>query len=308
MGGPSFDPAHWATFSSASVAGKATSAVFTAHGLRESLDPKLMKNMMRESCDDDVCPNSTAIIIGLDETGSMSIIPDYMVREGLPRLFQEIFDRKPVTDPHIMFMGIGDAECDLHPMQISQFEAGMRIADQLTDIYLEGNGGGNHYEGYIFPWYMAAMHTKIDCFTKRNKKGYLITVGDEEPTPVLYKNDIKRVMGIGPETDLTAQQLLDTVSRMYHVFHVIVEQGHYARSHLDNVVNKWGALLGQNALRLADYTKLSEVIVSAIEVTAGRKPDDVIASWKGDTSLVVAKAIGGMTTVDGNGASGVVRL
>jgi len=306
MGGASFDPAHWATFSSAKVAGKATSAVFTARGLRDALDPKLMKNMLRESCDDDVCPNSTAIIVGLDETGSMGIIPDYMVREGLPKLFQEIYDRKPVTDPHIMFMGVGDAECDLYPMQISQFEAGMRIADQLTDIYLEGNGGGNHYEGYIFPWYMAAMHTQIDCFLKRNKKGYLITVGDEEPTPVLRKDDIRRVLGIGPETDLTAQQLLDTVSRMYHVFHVIVEQGSYASHNLDEVVKKWSGLLGQNALRLADYTKLSEVIVSAIQVTEGTTVDDVVKSWSGDTSLVVAKAIGGLTSA--KSGSGVVRL
>lgn len=307
MGGPSFDPGHWAAFSASKVTGKATSTVFTARGLRESLDPKKMKNMLRESCDDATCPNSTAIIIGLDETGSMHIIPDYMVREGLPTLFQEIHNRKPVTDPHIMFMGVGDAEVDYSPIQISQFEAGMRIADQLTDLYLEGNGGGNNHEGYTFPWYVAAMHTKIDCFLKRSKKGYLFTVGDEEPNPILYKADIIRHLGVGPETDLTAEQLLDAVSRMYHVFHVIVEQGHYAQRHLDSVVSKWSNLLGERALRLSDYTKLSEIIVSAIQVTEGDTVDTVVKSWSGDTSLVVAKAIGGLTKA-GSAATGVVRL
>src|SRR5882672_9805113 len=125
MGGASFDPSHWASFAASRVSGRSTGAVFTARGLRESLDPKLMKNMLRESCDDDTCPESTAIIVALDETGSMHIIPDYMVREGLPTLFQEVYVRKPVTDPHIMFMGIGDAEVDFHPIQVSQFEAGM---------------------------------------------------------------------------------------------------------------------------------------------------------------------------------------
>lgn len=306
MGGPTFDPGHWATFSAAKVTGRPTSTVFSARGIRDSLNPKNMKNMLRESCDDDACPNSTAIMIGLDETGSMGIIPDYMVRTGLPKLFQEIYDRKPVTDPHILFMGVGDAECDISPMQISQFEAGMRIAEQLTDIYLEGNGGGNRYEGYIFPWYMAAMHTKIDCFLKRGKKGYLITVGDEEPTPVLRKEDIKRVLGTGPESDLDAKQLLDMASQMYHVFHVIVEQGNYASRHLDSVVSKWTDLLGQRALRLADYTKLSEILVSAIQVTEGDSVDSVVKSWSGDTSLVVAKAIGGLTK--SSAAGGVVRL
>lgn len=307
MGGPSFDPSHWASFAASSVAGKATHTIFSARGLRESLDPKHMKNMLRESCDDATCPNSTAIIVGLDETGSMHIIPDYMVREGLPTLFQEIYNRKPVSDPHIAFLGLGDAEVDFSPIQISQFEAGMRIADQLTDIYLEGNGGGNRYEGYTMAWYVAAMHTKIDCFLKRGKKGYLFTVGDEEPNPTLYRSDIIRHLGVGPETDMTAQQLLDAASRMYHVFHVIVEQGHYASRCLDRVVKGWQDLLGERALRLSDYTKLSELIVSAIQVTEGDTVDNVVKSWSGDTSLVVAKGIEGLVPANA-ASSGVVRL
>lgn len=308
MGGATFDPGHWATFSASKVAGKATHTVFAARGLRESLDPKRMKNMLRESCDDATCPASTAIIVGLDETGSMHIIPDYMVREGMPKLFEEIYNRKPVTDPHIMFMGIGDTEVDYSPIQVSQFEAGMRLADQLTDLYLEGNGGGNHYEGYTSAWYIGAMHTKIDCFLKRGKKGYIFTVGDEEPNPILYKADLMRHLGVAPETDLTAEQLLDAASKMYHVFHVIVEEGSYARRYLDSVVTKWSNLLGERALRLSDYTKLSEIIVSAIQVTEGASVDNVVKSWSGDTSLVVAKAIGGLTTITGGGATGVVRL
>jgi hypothetical protein len=306
MGGASFDPGHFASFTKAKVTGKTTSAVFTARGLKESLDPRKMKNMMRESCDDDVCPSSTALIAALDETGSMGFIPDYMVRTGFPKLFQEIYDRKPITNPQLMFMGIGDAECDRVPMQMSQFESGMRLADQLTDIFLEGNGGGNNYEGYTFAWYMAAMHTKIDCFEKRGKKGYLFTIGDEEPTPVLYRKDIERVTGIRPQTDFTAKQLLDMVSRMYHVFHVVVEEGSYARRARDQVLTKWRDLLGERTLCLADHTKLSEVMVSAIQVTEGTTVDTVVKSWSGDTSLVVAKAIGGLTKSTGNG--GLVRL
>jgi hypothetical protein len=308
MGGASFDPGHWAAYSTAKVAGKPTAKVFASRILKESLDPKKMKNMMRESCDDDVCPASTALIVALDETGSMGIIPDYMIRVGFPKLFQEIYDSKPITDPHIMFMGIGDAEIDTTPVQVSQFESGMRLADQLTDMFLEGGGGGNHYEGYTMPWYVAAMHTKIDCFDKRGKKGYLFTVGDEEPNPMLYRADIMRSLGVAPETDLSAQQLLDMASKMYHVFHVIVEEGSHARYHPDQVKKAWTALLGERVLRLADHTKLSEVIVSAIQVTEGATTDAVVKSWSGDTSLVVAKAIGGMAVAKAGSSTGVDRL
>jgi hypothetical protein len=307
MGGASFDPGHWASYSKAKVAGKPTAAVFTSRGLKESLDPKKMKNMLRESCDDDVCPESMPIIIGLDETGSMGMIPDYMIRTGFPKLFEEIYARKPIKHPHIMFMGIGDAEVDQVPVQVSQFESGMRLADQLIDMYLEGNGGGNNHEGYTMPWYVASMHTKIDCFDKRGKKGYLITVGDEEPNPILYRKDILRSLGVAPETDLTAKQLLDMASKMYHVFHVIVEQGSYAHSHPAQVKKAWTELLGERVLPLSDYTNLSEVIVSAIQRNEGASYDAVVKSWTGATSLVVARAIGSMiTTPTGNG--GVVRF
>ena len=307
MGGASFDPGHWDTFTTTKVAGKPTAAVFKASSLKESLDPKLMKSMIVNPGDDAVCPNSTAIIIGLDETGSMGIIPDYTVRTGFPKLFEEIYKRKPVTDPHIMFMGIGDDQHDKHPMQISQFEAGMRLAEQLTDIYLEGNGGNNNCEGYTFPWYMAAMHTKIDCFDKRGKKGYLFTVGDEEPNPILRKRDIERVLfgvdeegkplGCGPQTDLTARQLLDMVSRIYNVFHVIVEQGSYARYHMDKVTTKWQELLVSVRCGLRIHTKLSEVIVSAIQQCEGDSVATIVDSWKDPgTRAVVAHALSSSLT------------
>jgi hypothetical protein len=308
MGGSSFNPGHFRSFASAKVTGKATSAVFTARSMKESLDPKLMKNMMRESCDDDVCPNSTAIIVGLDQTGSMGMIPDYMIREGMPKLFQEIIDRKPVPDPHLMFMGIGDAETgEDSPIQISQFEAGIRIADQLKDMHLVGMGGGNQHESYTFPWYMAAMHTKIDCWEKRQKKGYLFTVGDEYPNPILTRAAIKKNVGVDPEIDFTAKQLLDMVSKNYHVFHIIVEQGSAAQRNMGETLRQWQELLGQRTLVLSDYTKLSEVITSAIQVIEGDTIDKVVDSWSGDTSLVVSKAIKDLA-VGSSGKSAVVRF
>jgi hypothetical protein len=306
MGGASFDPGHWKTYATAKVAGKPTAAVFTARAIKESLDPLKMKNMMRESCDDDVCPKSTALIVALDQTGSMGMIPDYMIREGFPTLFKEIYDRKPIEGVQIAFMGIGDADCDRESViQFSQFESGMRLADQLTDMHLVGGGGGNRCESYTFPWYMAAMHTKIDCWEKRQKKGYLFTVGDEEPNPVLRREAIKTFVGVDPETDFTAKQLLDMVSKNYHVFHVIVEQG--AAGMIPATHKKWKELLGQHVIMLSDYTKLSEVIISTMQVIEGEDKDAVSTSWSGDTSLVVRHAIKDLTTTNGP-KSAVVRF
>ena len=306
MGSSRWDPSAWASYTT-STATLSRDKIFTSHsGMKDTLDPKGVK--IRESRDSVANPNSNAIIVGIDVTGSMGMIAEALAREGLGVLFQEILDRKPVTDPHLMFMAIGDATCDNAPLQVSQFEADDRIIKQLTEIYLEGRGGGNNFESYNLPWYFAANHTSIDCFEKRGKKGFLFTVGDEFPAAPLTREQILRVTGDSLQTDrLSNEDLLTMVSRMYHVFHVIVEQGSCARSNLSGVTKAWKEVLGQNVLSLSDYTKLSEVIVSAIQVVEGDSADKVVKSWSKETALVVSKAIGGLTTKSAS-KGGLVRL
>jgi len=299
MGGGRFTSADWGTYSSTKVTGKSTAEVFTSSKIDADLDPKGVT--IRESRDSDDNPQSNAIIVGVDVTGSMGMIADAMVRKGCATLVTEIYDRKPVSDPHVMFMGIGDVKFDRAPLQVTQFEADIRIADQLTKIYLEGGGGGNSSESYTFPWYFAAMHTSIDCFEKRGKKGYLFTAGDEEVPAVLKAEEVEKFLGYKPETDFTAADLLTIVSRQYEVFHLMVEQGSHYRSHGDRVKRSWENLLGQRAIPLADHTKLSEVIVSIIQAIEGEDKATIAASWDGSTAVVVNKAINGLTSTDASG-------
>ena len=240
-------------------------------------------------------PYSNAIIIACDVTGSMGMLADTLVRSGIGTAFEEILRRLPVTDPHLMVMGVGDVTCDRAPLQATQFEADISIAKQLEEIYIEHGGGGNCWESYNLPWYFAATRTSIDCFEKRNKKGYLFTVGDEEVPMDLTREQIQQVMNTEIQTEKIANRdLLTMVGRKYEVFHIIVEEGSHARANGDKVRRAWTNLLGERAIPLADHTKLSEVIVSTIEVAEGRDKSAVAASWDGDTSLVVARAVSGM--------------
>jgi hypothetical protein len=279
MGSGRFDSNAYAT-RSASFSGKSTDEVFRSRGMNATLDPKGAK--LRESRDSVDNPRSTAIIVALDVTGSMGILADQMVRSGLGVLFTSILDKKPVPDPHIMFMAIGDAHCDRAPLQVSQFEADNRIVEQLADIYIEKGGGGNCSESYNLPWYFAAAHTDIDCHKVRGKKGFLFTVGDEEAPEALTQDQLQRFVDAQAPRGLSNAEMLAAVRAKYHVFHVIVEQGDYARRHLDAVVNSWNSLLGQSVLRLADHTKLAEVIVETIAIVEGRSSSS--------TDLVVRKA------------------
>jgi hypothetical protein len=232
----------------------------------------------------------------------MEPVLDAMVRTGLNTLITEIYSRKPVPDPHVMIMGIGDVEWDHSPLQVSQFEADIKIAEQLKDVYVERGGGGNNYESYILPWYFAWKHTSIDCFEKRGKKGYLFTIGDEEPTPSISIARVKQFVGDTITHDLNPDALLKEVSKNYEVYHIMVEQGNHFKYHGEQVSKAWVKLLGQRAIRLSDATKVAEVIVSAISVNEGANKKSIIESWKGTTSKVVKDAIKDLPV------GGVVRL
>jgi hypothetical protein len=311
MGGGSWSSKDWASYSSSTV-GKSVDTIFTTKGAsKDYLDPKGVA--VRESRDSVDNPNSTAVIVGLDVTGSMGMIANTLAREGLGVLFSEILARKPVTDPHLMFMAIGDAYCDSAPLQVSQFEADNRIIEQLTDIFLEGCGGGNNFESYDLPWYFAAQHTSIDCFEKRGKKGYIFTVGDENAPPGLTAAQIKKFIGDDVSQTITSKELYEMASRMYHIFHVIVEEGQHCRtqSAKDAVIKSWGDLIGsQHVLMLADHKSLSEVIVSAIQVVEGADVATVTSSWSGSTAVAVAHAIKGLSSSTDVAATkgGVVRF
>ena len=167
MGYSRWDDNDWKSYSAVTV-NSTREQIFKNSNIFESFDPSRIA--IRESRDSEQNPESTPIIIGLDVTGSMGIIAEVMAKEGLGTLVKGILDREPVVDPHILIMGIGD-QTDRAPLQATQFESDIRIAEQLSNIWLEGAGGGNGSEAYDLPWYFAAHKTSIDSFEKRGKKG-----------------------------------------------------------------------------------------------------------------------------------------
>jgi hypothetical protein len=287
MGSGHYDANTYRTFSD-SAKKKTTDQIYTSRTIHKDLNPHGV--LFRESRDSSDNPKSTPLIVALDVTGSMGMIADNIAKEGLGTLFEGILDRKPITDPHLMFMGVGDANCDTAPLQVSQFEADNRIVQQLTQLYLEHGGGGNDYESYNLPWYFAAAHTVHDSYEKRAKRGYLFTVGDEEAPRDLTGEQIEKITSDKLQRVPTTAEMLEAAQRTYDVYHVVIKQGNYARSRLDSVMGTWTSLLGQHTIPLDDYTCLAQTIVSAIEVAEGRAASDSASRW-GRSASVVENAV-----------------
>jgi hypothetical protein len=256
---------------------KRTEDYFVSTRVTDELNVAKLKGGIRESRDSDKNPESNAIILGLDVTGSMGDIAHQIAKDGLGKIIEGILEQLPVTDPHILFSAIGDVNYDSTPLQASQFEADHRIIEQLNQIYVEGGGGGNNTESYDLPWYFAANMTSIDCFEKRNKKGYLFTFGDERPPRGVDDRQLKAVFDKSNQRGFTADEALKAASEKYHVFHVIIEEGWYASNH-SNVTNDWKQLMGNRALPLDNYHHLPELVLAAMHVSEGASVDEIIAT------------------------------
>ncbi len=301
----------WAAYASTSST-KTRAEIFTSTELDTEMS--LLDVGVREARDSDANPKSTAIMVGVDVTGSMGKLAELIAKGGLSTLFTEVYDRQPVTDPAVMVLAIGDAtQWDRAPLQGGQFESDVDTSKSwLEKIYIEGAGGGNSFESYDLPVYFAAYHTSIDCFEKRGEKGFIFTVGDELPPRMTEVECIKKTIdsdGDGLQTDLTFEEVIEAVQKQYHYFHIIIGEGSYARGRPDEVKDKWGKLLGQNAIWLDDYNALSETIISILQVTKGEDVEEVAASWSGDKSIAVRSAIKDLTAeTDFDRANEVVRF
>lgn len=312
MGGGSFSSSAWSDYSS-KVADKSADTIYNAPKAHAAFVPSAIK--VREAFDNNEHPNSTPLILGLDVTGSMgSVLETAAKRIGV--LMLDMLKRGTITDPQIASMAIGDVIAgDKYPLQFTQFESDNRCVDQLTGLHFERGGGGNDNESYSLAWIAGAYLVDSHAWTKRQKKGYLITIGDENPTAKLSEAHIRHVFPDEnlvpcPQGGIDAKTALELAEQKWHCFHIIVREGNHIRHHgLDFALTPWRELMGQRVIVLDDINDLSEVITSIIEVNEGRDVDDVAKSWDGSTAITVRNAVSGIvpagTTV---GDTGIVKL
>lgn len=285
MGYGSWDSASYSVRSTA-YASQTREQLFDSHEVIKDYDPKLIKT--RESRDSEDSPESTPLIFALDVTGSMGFIAEHIAKEGLGNLVAGILDTKPVTNPHMLMMALGDIRYDLAPLQVTQFEVDA-VDEQLTDLYLEGGGGGNNTESYDLPWLFAARKTSTDAWEKRNAKGYLFTIGDEEFPRAVSPEVINKEIGIDIGQKHTAEDFLKEAQEKYHVFHVIVEEGYHFSYRPDETIKSWRTVLNKHAVLLSNHRYVAEVIISVMRVNEGEHPDEVIKSWQSEEARETVK-------------------
>jgi len=257
------------------------SEIFKEKSVNNAMNPNGIK--IRESRDSKEHPNSLAIILALDVTGSMGSIPVHLIKDGFPTMMETII-KDGVKDPQVLFLGIGDHECDSAPLQVGQFESSDELLDHwLQTIYLEGGGGGNAGESYLLAYYFAAKHTSIDCFEKRGQKGWLFTVGDEPPLKRVPKSSLQEIMGDGQYDNMDIGTLIDEARKTYNVYHILIKQG--SAGSLDRTYNAWKQLLGDNLLIAEHHEDVPKIISDTINKNVSPAKVESVKPETGDILL-----------------------
>lgn len=286
MGSGSWDPSSYSNYKT-SYSSKSTSAIFQDSSLDAKMDPKGL--VFRESRDSDAHPNSVAIMVMLDVTGSMGSIPEYLIRHKLGDLMETLIAHK-VPDAHVLFGAIGDQSFDDYPIQVGQFEAGTdELNLWLSKIVLERGGGGDSMETYPFAWLIGARHTSIDCFEKRNQKGFLFTIGDEAPHITLYADSLEKFLGYPEGRNIDTAELLQEVQRSYNVYHLHIQEGSYRDR--PEVIEPWRKLLGERLILVEDKNTVAETIATIVAVLNGANLSAVTNTFDSSTALAVTNAV-----------------
>lgn len=236
--------------------------MFKARRLDPALDPK---GVTRECRDNEEHPNTIPVILALDVTGSMGDAA-VEVAKKLNVVMTNLYEK--IKDVEFLIMGIGDFYCDDTPLQVSQFESDIRIAEQLDKVYFEFGGGGNYWESYTAAWYFGARHCDLDCW-KRGKKGIIITMGDERLNPYIPETgrraSIQSVIGDTVQDDVETKFLYEEATEKYDIYHLQVN--HTTDWDLPQIDKSWKEYLDDTHYRHVTLDNIANEIVDIIETS-----------------------------------------
>ena len=230
------------------------------------------------------------------------------MKNELPTLMNTLIDNG-IDHPQVLFGAVNDHYCINTPLQVGQFESSTETLDKwLTSVALQGGGGGQSRESYLLAWFFAGRHTSIDCFEKRNQKGFLFTIGDEKSWDCLNTNTLREVFGYDNTEEVTDKQLLEEAQRLYNVYHIHVNEGSYRDD--PDVLGYWKDMLGERLIVLDDYHAVCATIATLIAVQNGVDIADVTCKF--DTAIAgsvsKALAVAGTSSIISGDSEGIVDL
>jgi hypothetical protein len=112
------------------------------------------------------------------------------------------------------------------------------------------------------------MHTAIDCWEKRRKRGYLFMTGDDNPFPTLSRHVVESIIGDRLDDDLTVEEVVAKLQETFVPFFIIPDK---ARRRLCE--RRWRELLGDHVLCMDAPNDVCAVTAGALAICERVVPD-----------------------------------
>eukprot|EP00697_Spironema_sp_BW2_P011411 gnl/Spiro4/27088_TR13476_c0_g1_i1.p1 gnl/Spiro4/27088_TR13476_c0_g1~~gnl/Spiro4/27088_TR13476_c0_g1_i1.p1 ORF type:complete len:314 (+),score=87.45 gnl/Spiro4/27088_TR13476_c0_g1_i1:35-943(+) len=230
---------------------------FQQHTLHPECDPKGRTIF---------CSNMDPVVVCLDVTGSMGNWSKVMY-DKLPMFFGQIVQQGYLQDPAICFAACGDAYTDSAPLQVTDFSVGSMLDGQLSNVFLEGKGGGQNHETYELAAYYFCRHVQ---FPPGCRKPFFFFTGDEGFYDMVSGRHINKVIGEPQGPNIPARVIFDELREKYHVFLL-----HKPNSNLEidaQMVAKWRSMIGaERVLHMTDPKAIVDIMLGAIALTSGTR-------------------------------------
>ena len=290
MGRGSYKASDWSKLKNSRNLGNAANEkeIFLRNSCDPRFDPKFIQ--FREARDSEDHPESMPIIIGLDVTGSMGYLAEKVAKEALNETMMKLYSTNAVKDPALLFAAYGDFR-DSSPLQVTQFESDIRIAEQLLDLYLENCGQGDVALSLL--WHFAGSHTELDNYKKRKKKGFLFTIGDAaECREGDLRQTYERVFGETVTENIPT--ILKKANEKFEIFHLFLDHN---REKAQNIVDY---LPGHTmAITPGEVDAIPEILISTMQMVAsGMTIPECLRQWPELKRPVVEKALRDLKLVD----------
>jgi len=209
------------------------------------------------------------IVCPLDGTGSMGTLPRVLC-DKWPMIAGQIAMQKYLDDAMVSLAIVGDVESDRGPIQICDFAKIRDLDPWLQKLWIEGEGGGQHFESYEFTAYFyARLYEMTGVITPM-----LIFTGDESFRENLSAGALRKHFG-GQHQDVSAFTVFNELKEKFKG-NVFLIHRYYPGYNLDSeILSQWQKALGQeNVIKLRTDTAVGDIMLGVIALASGSRTLD----------------------------------
>jgi len=248
--------------------------VSVARKLSSGVSTFAQEQMSRSVLSDDLLPferklvsaHRNPLVYVYDITGSMGTLPK-LIFDKMPMIAGQIVEQKYLEDPDVSLAAVGDVTSDRGPLQVCDFSVIKSLDPWLQKIWIEGNGGAQHFESYEF---MAYFYARC-CDMPNVELPILLFTGDEGFRKQLTGSELKKRFG-GQHENVNASVIFAELKAKF-MDNVFLLHRHYGSYGLDSeIVAQWEKVLGKNyVLKLPDDTAIADLTLGILALVSGKR-------------------------------------